>query len=258
MRNGGLSGGLGWLRARLRQGRWRRAMVVVTGAGLTHLAIGVFAVTPAAAAPEGDLPPGWSNTQWGPFSPADRALVEGVRRADLWEGPAGAMAVAKGTNPRVREIGAIIGKQHTNELDPEVLKIAGQLGISIPSQPNEDQFAWLAEMEQSSGAQFDAVFVDRLRLAHSKVFQLIATVRANTRNSLIRAFAITANKYVDNHMNFLDSTGLVRYELLPTPAAPAPTGPQPGNGTSNVIIWVVLAVAIVAGGATTARVVRSR
>ena len=248
-------------------------LLVALAAGFAPVVL--WAASPASAAPRvdtalpaanGKLPAGWIDTKWGPFGPGDRALVEGVRRADLWEGPAGQMAVQKGENARVKEIGAIISRQHVSELDPEVLKVGSQLGIALPSQPNADQQTWLGEMESTTGAAFDRVFVDRLRLAHSKVFALIASVRANTRNSVVREFAQTANKYVDNHMKLLDSTGIVEFDLLPTPIPPPPAAnpvasrllPGAQGRVNPTIIWIVLIVAAVAGGVATVRFVKPR
>lgn len=224
---------------------------------------------PVAPGPDGELPEGWTDARGGPLGPADRALIEGVRRADLWEGPAGQMAAQKGVNTRVREIGTMISQQHLAELDPEVRKVGAQLGITLPVQPNEQQQGWLAELEQASGSEFDRIFVDRLRAAHAGVFSLIATVRANTRNAIVRDFAQMANRYVDGHIEMLDSTGLVAFNQLPTPAAPQPPGAggraagaglaqSTGAGAGSVAVWFVLFVAAVAGATTLMRVVRPR
>ena len=227
--------------------------------------------TPVAPGPNGELPAGWVNTQWGPLGPAGRLLVENVRRANLWEGIAGRMAAEKGSSTRVREIGAMISTQHTRELEPETARVGGQLRITLPTEPNADQQSWLGEMERASGPEFDRVFVARLRSAHAKVFQLIATVRANTRNSMVRQYAQTANRYVDGHIAMLDSTGLVQFNTLETPAVPKPaaaprkerTDPlQPvsaqNGGPATVVIWLLLLTAGVGAVITTFRLARPR
>lgn len=72
----------------------------------------------------------------------------------------------------------------------------------------------MAELSSLSGDQFDRRFVYRLRVAHGKVFGIIATVRASTGNSLIREFADRALKTVQRHMTYLESTGLVDYDQV--------------------------------------------
>jgi predicted outer membrane protein len=198
----------------------------------------------------GALPPGWKNTQWGLFGPGDQALLDNVRRADLWEGEqASVMGMEKGTTQQIKDVAKTLRDQHA-ELEAALKKIAAQLEVLLPTTPNSDQLGWLNEMRAASGKEFDQVWVDRLRGAHGKIFSIIATVRANTRNSLVRNFAITGNSVVEGHMALLEATGLVAYDHLPTPAAP----PQANNGifssstntTTGIppFVWVVLIVGV--------------
>ena len=207
------------------------------------------------AAPGQGVPGANSPDAAAPLTAADRDLLVKVRLAGLWEQPAGRMAMQLGVNPRVREIGAMISQQHS-QLDALVVAAARQLGVPLPNEPNSDQRGWLNEMRTATGAQFDHVFVDRLRAAHGKVFPAIANVRSGTRNSVVRELAQSANGFVLNHLTLLESTGLVDYAKLPTPPAPSPTAtPAParisfaGAVTSAVdspfwFLWVVVPVAV--------------
>ena len=217
--------------------------------------------TPVAPNANGALPAGWRDTQWGPLGPADIGLLENVRRADLWEGEgASALGMQKGQLPRVREVGKILQEQHA-VLEAKLQKVAAQLQVPLPTQPNADQKTWLGEMSAATGAEFDRVWVDRLRAAHGKIFSAIATVRANTRNSLVRDFSIDANNAVSNHMLVLESTGLVVFNTLPTPVA-ATTAP--GNSllattsSSSPFIWVVLAIGVLGCAAAGIKIFRAR
>jgi predicted outer membrane protein len=181
----------------------------------------------------------------GGLTPGDVDLLVRVRLAGLWEIPAGRMAVEKGESRRVREIGKEIAQQH-GELDKVVVKAAARLGVALPDQPNADQQAWLNEMEAATGRAFDEVFVYRLRVAHGKVFQTVAAVRATTRNDVVREVATAGNAFVLNHMTLLESTGLVRYDDLPPPPYPAAdpvwfVGRAPGLAAA--VVWVLLAAA---------------
>jgi predicted outer membrane protein len=210
----------------------------------------------------------------GPIGPGDRDLVVKVRLAGLWEMPASAMAVEKGVSPRIREIGAAIQAQHAklNELD---IRDAALLGIPLPSEPNSDQRGWLVEMQRASGADFDRVYVDRLRAAHGKIFPAIAAVRAGTRNAIVRELAAQSNAFVLTHLTLLESTGLVAYNSLPQPPAPAPAaaaaqavgdgslfgggGSRPNvGGVDPTVVWIVLAAALIAGAYSMVRLIRAR
>jgi predicted outer membrane protein len=261
--------------------QWARGLLVVALAGA---AIGVAAAPALAAAPvapdaDGKLPAGWVDTQWGPLGPADKSLLENVRRANLWEGDiTSVLGMEKGTTKEVRDSGKVLNEGHI-ELETELRKVAAKLNVALPSEPNADQATWIREMEEASGTAFDEVYVDRLRAAHGKIFSAIATVRANTRNSLIRTYAELCNQKVTEHMQALEKTGLVEYNTLPLPdtgsapkpAAAAQAGSGGGGGgsilnpasstsggLSPMIIWALLIVAFGAGGAALFRVLRPR
>ncbi|MDQ7910422.1 DUF4142 domain-containing protein [Phytohabitans sp. ZYX-F-186] len=221
-------------------------------AGLVLGTLGVLAMpAPAQAAPD------------TPLTAADKNLLSAVRLAGLWEMPAGNMAAKKGGDARVREVGAEIAKQHA-QLDKLVVDAANKVNFQLPDEPNADQQGWLAEMEEATaGAEFDQVFVDRLRAAHGKVFPVIAGVRSGTRNDVVRKLAQDANGFVLDHLELLESTNLVRFSDLPEPtdqSAPAADRGWLGNaiatgsaGSDRVppsTIWIVLVAVLVAGGFT--------
>ncbi|MBB2942440.1 putative outer membrane protein [Actinoplanes lutulentus] len=238
-----------------------------------------FLLTPAGPAHADDavpIPPntGLTDKGAGTVSAADRDFVIKVRLAGLWEVPAGNMAQEKSENPTVVKIGKAIAEQHVS-LDNLDRAAAKKLGISLPGQPNGDQQVWLNEMRNAATpAQFDQIFIDRLRAAHGKIFPAIASIRATTRNDTVRKLAQQTNQFVMTHMTLLESSGIVDYSALPTAAAPAAAGQGPvpidnqmlvaategGSipGLSNTVILLVLAAALVVGVITTMRIFRAR
>jgi len=232
----------------------------------------------AHAAGDVPVPPntGLTDKGAGDVSAADKDFVIKVRLAGLWEIPAGNMAQEKSDDPTIVKVGKSIAAQHVilDKLDRDAAK---KLGIELPNQPNGDQQGWLAEMKNATtSAQFDEIFVARLRAAHGKIFPAIATVRASTRNDSVRKLAQEANQFVMTHMTLLESSGIVDYAALPSAPAPATSaaqkGPVPvdgnmlaaastggsGPGVNTSVILLVLAAALVAGVITTMRIFRSR
>ncbi|MGI5168677.1 DUF4142 domain-containing protein [Spirillospora sp. CA-253888] len=187
--------------------------LVMALAAAAVVAAALVVLGPPGAPADGDARDGSGDTRWGPLSAADRSLLAKVRQAGLWEMPAGQQAQQRATSPRVKEVADTIMEQHMM-LDEDVRRVAGRLGVLLPSEPNADQKGWLAEMSRKFGADYDQTFVLRLRAAHGKVFGVIATVRAGTQNSEIRAFAERALKYVNTHMTLLESTGLATKAAL--------------------------------------------
>jgi predicted outer membrane protein len=198
---------------------------------------------------------------------ADMTLLNGVRLAGLWEMPAGQMAAEKGQSKRVREIGAEIARQH-GVLDQLVVEAANKLGATLPTTPTTQQQGWLDEMRNATGAQFDQIFVTRLRVAHGNIFPVIGAVRASTRDPIVRKLADQTNTFVTNHMLMLESTGLVRWQQLPPPAMPpaqsdsliaaagANVGSTGGAQVSTTLVWAVFLLALATGGYATWRLLR--
>ncbi|CUW31902.1 MULTISPECIES: DUF4142 domain-containing protein [Streptomyces] len=186
-------------------------------------------------------------TPYGPLSAQDRDFVAKVRLAGLWELPAGELALRKGTTPAVRTAGRHLVDGHTS-LDAHARTVATQLGVALSNEPNEQQKQWLAALNAAEGQDFDRRFAGILRLAHGRVFSLVAQVRAGTQNSLVRDLADNANATVLDHIKVLEATGYVDFAALaeelaaspsPVPAPPevdpgaaVPVTPSPG-GTSS-------------------------
>jgi predicted outer membrane protein len=233
--------------------RWRRPVTVLAVGVLVVLAVGWW-TTPGAdragatsAHPAGHLGPLSAgvaaaddgpvvDTSWGPLTAADRDLLVRVKLAGSWEVPAGDMAQTHSSDQRVQAVGRVLATDH-RRLDEEVAVAARKLQVQLPDQPNLNQRNWLAEMTPERGRAFDETFANRLRTAHGQVFAVVATVRAGTRNTLVRAFASEATDVVMKHMSLLESTGLVAPVEADALNPPAPHGPIT---TPLVVVAVVL------------------
>jgi predicted outer membrane protein len=194
-----------------------------------------------------------------PLAPADRDMLIRVRLAGLWEIPAGQLAQERAGRPIVKEVGAQLRDDHL-ELDRQVRSVAGELGVALPDQPNAQQREWLAELSSKSGEEFDKAFTWLLRAAHGGVFATVAAVRASTTNDVVRQFAETAVNIVMKHMRLLESTDMVDYaSLTPPPHPPLPRVAFSKRALPDVLfVWIVLAVAVLAGILATARIIRPR
>lgn len=205
--------------------RIKAVELLLVAAFLVVATVAIIVILPKAAPADGSAgggePEVLAQTASGPLTTADRDFLFKIRQAGLWEIPAGNLAQTKSNNQKVKDVGRILAADHT-KLDEQVIALAGQLGVVLPSEPNPNQQKWLSElMAASPGEEFDKVFANRLRLAHGGVFATIAHVRAGTRNDQIRAFADVGNNYVLKHMRLLESTGMVDHSQLPQPPAPA-------------------------------------
>ncbi|MFF1451030.1 DUF4142 domain-containing protein [Streptomyces sp. NPDC058274] len=167
---------------------------------------------------------GTVSTSFGPLSGLDREFITKVRLAGLWELPAGQQAEERGTTKAVQTAGEHLIEGHTF-LDARVRDVAARLGLELPSQPNDQQRQWLATLNAAHGEDYDRQFATIVRMAHGKVFSLVAQVRAGTRNSLVRDLAEDANTTVLDHIKVLEATGYVDFDALARDAAGASTPP---------------------------------
>ncbi|WP_112269763.1 DUF4142 domain-containing protein [Lentzea terrae] len=167
-------------------------------------------------------------TQWGPLGPADRDFMNRVKQAGLWEKPAGDKAKAKRPDqPKMQEAAKHLIEGHTL-LDNVVNRAGLLLGHTLPTEASDEQKGFLAEMDAATGDEFDAVFANRLRAAHGKVYAYSAQIRAGTKNELIRILSTQAMITVFDHMKVLEETGRVDFGSLESPQPLAP--PPPASG----------------------------
>ncbi|MFE7976893.1 DUF4142 domain-containing protein [Streptomyces shenzhenensis] len=180
-----------------------------------------------------------AQTQWGPLTEADRDFVVKVRAAGLWEYPVGQMALKKSTSKAVLTAGQHLVSGHAG-LDAACRKIAPQLNITIPDQPSPQQQGFVNTLNADTGKKFDSDFANILRVTHGQIFNTIAKIRSETKNTLVRELADQANTTVLDHISVMEQTGLVDFDQvlfqettppkLPaedlTPPAPAPGRPQ--------------------------------
>lgn len=153
------------------------------------------------------------NTQWGPLTASDRDLMVRVRLAGLWELPAAEKAMARSNSAAVKEAADHLLVGHA-DLDQRVRTIASQLGVELPNEPNAAQLGFLAQMDAAQGEAFDRTWANLLRSAHGKIFNPIAVVRNNTRNTLVRQLATDTNQTVLDHITMLEKTGVVDFESI--------------------------------------------
>ncbi|MEU8819132.1 DUF4142 domain-containing protein [Actinoplanes sp. NPDC048796] len=98
-------------------------------------------------------------------SDQDAAYLKAAHQSNLAEISGGRLAQQKGQSQQVKDLGARFVADHT-KLDAAVRQTATQLGVDLPSAPNEKQQAVAARYQQTSGDAFDTLFVSTQMDAH--------------------------------------------------------------------------------------------
>lgn len=153
-------------------------------------------------------------TEYGPLTALDRDFVQKVRTSAMWEVPAGRSAKERGTRKSVKAVGDELVEDYT-DLDKRAIDVGRTLGVSLPAKPAGPQQENLDALRQARGEKFDEVFVNQVRKQAGQDLSLIALVRDQTRNSLMRTLATRANAAVLSHLTSVEETGLVDFESLP-------------------------------------------
>jgi len=170
----------------------------------------------AAPAPTNLTEANLTETPFGPISPAGRKLLTIVEQTSLREITTSTWAQQRSSNPAVQEAARVIITQH-KDLEARDTDISTRMNLPVPREPSPDMQAGIDRMRGEFGDTFDRDYVNTLRKAHAEALVLVSTVRADTRNSLVRPFADLAGDYIKTHINLLEKTGDVEYAQLPVP-----------------------------------------
>lgn len=204
-----------------------RRLAAVVAAGFLTLA-----VAPAAHADTTAL-----NAQ-------DKAFHVGAHQSNLAEIAAGKLAQSKGQSAAVKEIGAMLIRDHT-KLDAALRKLAATKNVSLPSAPNAEQRAAQAKLEAASGDQFDTVFVSTQLTGHMKAMQLGKDEAANGEDAATKKASAAAAPVIAHHGVMLRSAA--RELGVPTDVNAGRTGVATSSHTAE---WIAFAagLALIAGG----------
>jgi putative membrane protein len=115
-----------------------------------------------------------SPAQARPVSP-DADFLIAAHQGNLAEITAGRIAKRKGGTEPIREAGRGLVAYH-RELDAVVRATAADLDVVLPTEPNSEQLAMVAQYKATSGAAFDTLFVDSQLIAHEHAIKLARIV----------------------------------------------------------------------------------
>jgi len=182
--------------------------------------------------------------------PSDNELLVTVAQTSLWESQAGQLAQDQAASQAVKDLGARITKEH-EQLGTDTRELAGQLGVSLPTEPTEEQQSWLSELTPLWGPDFDASFVRLLRDADRKVLASIGKAGADTGNGAVRSFAKKTSDLLNKDVTLLNGTGLVDASAAPdqpAPVAPAAAPQQQGVGHAHGAVQAAAQTSDTGGG----------
>jgi putative membrane protein len=116
-------------------------------------------------------------------------LAEAMRSA-LGELELGELATQRSYDPRVRDYGEKLKRDHTAQAT-EIERMLAPLNVEVPEEPGAEALAHRARLERLSGQEFDAAFIEMMIAAHTEAIEKYG---AQTHANPDRALADFASK----------------------------------------------------------------
>lgn len=138
------------------------------------------------------------------LSKSETPFVTEAAGGNLAEIKLGQLATQKGTDPRVKDFGNLMIKDHTsanNNLKP----IADAGGVKWPDNPPSDAQATYDRLSKLSGDQFDHQFLDVMVKDHRKVAQLYEQELGKASDAKLKTYISNTLPVIRSHLQHAES-----------------------------------------------------
>jgi putative membrane protein len=129
----------------------------------------------------------------------DASFYKHAAEAGIFEVEAGTLAEDKGNNQAVKDLGALMVKDHTAAND-KLKAIASAKNISLPTSSSVGQMASKAKLELLSGDTFDKSYVKGQIKAHQQTIALLKKEKMSGQDPEAKAFATEVLPTVQGHL----------------------------------------------------------
>jgi putative membrane protein len=124
-----------------------------------------------------------------------KAAISGMAEVAL-----GKMAVAKGTNPQIKDFGKMMITDHS-KANAELASIAKSKNIAVPTVLDAEHQAKSDSLSKLSGKDFDAAYVKVMIEGHQKTLALMQSETSNGKDANLKAFAAKTAPIVQMHLS---------------------------------------------------------
>lgn len=161
----------------------------------------------AAGASMGDTAAVATDTASSPSTAPDLSdanIVALLDHANEADSSAGAFAVKKATNPKVKQFAKMMMADH-HQLRKQGADLAKKLGVT-PQPPAEDPVTALAQKETEAlqaaakGPEFDRIYIEQEIGAHQAVLDLADQAHGAADNPELKALIEQARPLIENHL----------------------------------------------------------
>jgi putative membrane protein len=133
----------------------------------------------------------------------DASFYKTLAQGGIAEVEAGTLAQQKAADPKVKDFGAMMVKDHS-AANEQLKALAASKGIDLPGSSSASQMATKAKLEVLSGDTFDKSYVQDQVKAHRATVELLKKEIAAGQDPDAKAFAQKVLPTVQSHLHAID------------------------------------------------------
>ena len=133
----------------------------------------------------------------------DASFYKTLAQGGIAEVEAGKLAQQKGADPKVKDFGAMMVKDHS-AANEQLKALAAGKGIDLPGSSSTSQMAAKAKLEVLSGGTFDKSYVEDQVKAHRETVELLKKELATGQDPDAKAFAQKVLPTVESHLRAIN------------------------------------------------------
>jgi putative membrane protein len=116
---------------------------------------------------------------------------------------AGQLAQSKASDPKVKDFGAMMVKDHSSA-NAQLKALAAEKNVALPNRPSVSQEAGKVKLEALSGSAFDSSYVKGQIRAHKSTLALLNKEISAGQDADANAFAQKLQPTVQSHLTAID------------------------------------------------------
>lgn len=152
------------------------------------------------------------------ISEGDRKFVAQAVSSGMAEVEITKHTMDKAASAEVQKMAAHLYKDHTHA-NQELLRIAAQKGMSVPSAPGDDKRAEIDKLQALSGADLDRAVIGKLAAAHRDSIKLYEQQAKDGADADLKAFAAKTVPTLREHLKMVEGIQVAAAEPAPPAAA---------------------------------------
>jgi putative membrane protein len=118
----------------------------------------------------------------------------------LMEVELGKIAQEKATNPRIKEFGAMMAKDHS-EANDQLKSLAQQKNITLPASVSDKQQKDIDDLNKKTGKDFDKAYMNMMLDDHKKDIKKFEKAGNDLKDADIKSFAMNALPTLQKHLD---------------------------------------------------------